>query len=221
MRFSSLFGNSSHPFSSSTASKTGRGMSVKELLSLDLDDLVDSPLSDDPLDFLRWECFGIGFSVLDSTPWFELRRRRELRELPSWGPESPEGHDERCRLDTFSEFEFRRVDEESRPDEDSDDVWRFDLGARLAFCTSSSPDSIQRPLLLLPVHQNAINQTTFYITNKVKWRVVLVPWVGILAEERSSSPIELTKSLEVWVFGEDLNSFICSNFANTQTNPNP
>lgn len=139
MPYSFLVWNSAHPLSSSTASKAGRGMSVREW-SLDLDDLVDlvdSPPSDDPLDFLRFECFGMGFSEPDSV---EPRRRLELRELPSWGVASPGGHDERCRLAPFSEF--RRVEEESK-DEDSVEVWRFDFGARPAFWTSCSSDSAQ------------------------------------------------------------------------------
>lgn len=118
-------------------------MSVKESLSLDLDDLVDSPPSDDPLDFLRCECFGIGFSEFDSVPLFEPRRRRELRELPpSWAAESPVGPDGRSRLELFSEF--LRAEEESKDEEESAEVWRFDLGARFAFCPSNSPDSIQK-----------------------------------------------------------------------------
>ena len=138
MPFSSLSGISAHPCSSSTASNTGVGMSDKELFSLDLEDFVDSPPSDDPLDFLRCECFGAGFSELDEPPWFELRWRRELRLLPS-AADSPEGQDERCRLEPFSEC--RRAEEESK--DVSDDVCDFDFRDRFAFCTSISPDSIQ------------------------------------------------------------------------------
>lgn len=95
--------------------------------------------------------------MLVSFPGAEPRRRRECRELPSWGPESPEGHDDRCRLELFSEF--RRAEEESKDEEESVEVWRFDLGARPSFFTSSSPDSIHK--------YHSYYQLQFYILRKI------------------------------------------------------